>query len=416
MKKRFAATVGALTLALVASGCASGGSSAGGKNSSTGSITIGVAVSETGAFSTEGKSVRQGYEYWAQKVKDAGGIEVNGTKRPVKMIYYDDQSKPDTAIKLTQRLISEDKVDFLFGPYSSGLTLATSAIAQNYKKIMFAGAASAAAVFSNKNPYVFSPLSITSQYAVSALDLLHNQGVKSVAILHTDEGVMVEADKDTKSYVKKIGMDVVGSETVPADSTDIRGAMRQLKAKNPDALVVYGTTVTGVLVANTMRDLNWTLPTIICPAAGEAAFAKELGKAAEGFAGPSQWEPSVKYKDDFFGSAQEFAAGFKSKFGTSPAYLSASSAAAAYSLQLAVQTAGSTDTEKVSKALKDLDVDTFFGHINFSDINDPSGLTGANVGRPMVGVQIDKDGNRVVIWPKDVATASYQPIKPWSQR
>ncbi|GAA1559923.1 amino acid ABC transporter substrate-binding protein [Kribbella lupini] len=415
MSKRITAGAGALTFALVLAGCTSGSGANSGSGDSV--IKIGVAISETGSYSAEGESVRHGYEYWEKRIDAAGGIDVDGKKQPVELVFYDDQSKPETAIKLVQRLISNDKVDFLFGPYSSGLTLATSAIAKQYKTIMFAGAGSASAIFKDGNEYVFSPLSITPQYARSALDLLSEQGVKTVAVLHTDEAPMVEADKATAAYGPEVGIKVVASQSLPADSTDARGAMGQLKAAGPDALLIFGTSVVGTLAVNTQRELNWNLPTAAIPAAGEGAFVKTLGaKKAVGILGASQWEDGAKFEDDFFGTAKEFAAGFQKEFGEGPTYLSASAAAAGYTLQLAVEAADSTDSAAVQDALYDLDVDTFFGHIDFADPGDKSGLVGANVERPMLAIQLNKTGRRTIIGPADAATDKYAPFVAWDKR
>lgn len=416
MSKRITAGAVAVTVTLSLAGCAGGGSSSR-AGADDGVIKVGVAISETGAYSAEGQSVRHGYEYWEKQVNEKGGIEVDGEKQSVELVFYDDQSKPETAIKLIQRLISEDKVDFLFGPYSSGLTLATSSIAEQYETIMFAGAGSATAIFQEGNEYVFSPLSITPQYAPSALDLLSQQGVETVAILHTDEAPMVEGATVADEYGPEVGIEVVASQSIPADSTEVRGAIGQLKAADPDAFLIFGTTVVGTLAINTQRELDWNLPTVAMPAAGEGAFVETLGaEKATGILGASQWEAGVKYEDDFFGTAAEFAAGFEKEFGETPTYLSASAAAAGYSLQLAVQEAGSIETADVQAALYDLDADTFFGPINFSDPDDASGLTGANIDREMLMIQLDDSGQRRIVGPTEAATHDYKPLPAWENK
>jgi branched-chain amino acid transport system substrate-binding protein len=406
----------ALATSLLAAGCGAGAST--NADSGSGPIKVGAAVSDTGKFSIEGKSTKHGYEMWADEVNARGGINVGGTKRKVQMIYYDDQSEPETAVKLTQKLISQDKVDFMFGPYSSGLTIATSAIAAKYKKIMFAGGAAAVSVFNKGNEYVFSPLTLTSEYTTSGLQALKDKGVKTVAVMHSDDAPMTDVKNATVEKAKALGLDVVSVQSVPADATDITGAVRQMQAKNPDAFVEAGTTLIGLLATRTMRDVGWAPKYVLMvQAPTETTFVKELGAAtAEGIMAPTQWVPTDAYKDDYFGTAQDYFNAYVKKYGQNPSYLPPSASAAGLSLQLAVEAAGSTDTEKVRKALVDLKADTFFGPIDYTAKGDPSGLTGANINRPMLTIQLDAKGNQVVVAPKDAAKAPIVPLKPWNAR
>lgn len=400
---------------LLVSGSAQSKDSADG---TAGPIKVGVAVSDTGKFAIEGLSTKRGYEMWLDQVNARGGINVAGTKRKVEIIYYDDQSEPETAVKLIQRLISEDKVDFLFGPYSSGLTIATSAIAAKYKKIMFAGAAAANSVFSRKNQYVFSPLSLTSNYTTSGLDALKAKGVKTVAVMNSADAPMTDVKNATVKYAEALGLKVVSVQTVPADATDITGAMRQMQAEKPDVFVEAGTTLMGLLATRTMRDIGWA-PTyvLMVQAPTEVTFVEQLGAATtQGIMAPTQWVPNDKLRDDYFGTAQDYFNAFVKKYGSNPSYLPAGASAAGLSLQLAIEKAGSVDTEKVRQALVDMKVNTFYGPIDYTALGDPSGLTGANVNRQMLTIQLDAKGDQVVVAPLAIAQAPIQPLKAWNAR
>lgn len=381
-------------------------------------IKIGVAVSDTGKFAIEGHSTKHGYEMWADEVNARGGIDVAGVKRKVQMIYYDDQSEPETAIKLIQRLVSQDKADFLFGPYSSGLTIATSAIAAKYRKIMFAGAAAANSVFDHKNKYVFSPLSLTSSYTTSGLEALKAKGVKTIAVMHSDDAPMTDIKTATVEQAKAMGMKVLSVQTVPADATDVTGAMRQMQATHPDAFVEAGTTLMGILATRTMRNIGWAPGYVLMiQAPTETAFVKELGVATtEGIMAPTQWVPTDNLKDEYFGTARDYFNAYVKKFGSNPSYLPAGASAAGLSLQLAIEKAGSTDTEKVREVLLNMKVNTFYGPISYSGPDDPSGLMGANVHRKMLTIQLDAKGHQVVVAPLDIAEVSIQPFKPWDAR
>lgn len=416
MKRRLCIVASSVALGLLAAGC---GPAHAQTAASSGPITIGAAVSETGNYAIDGRSTKRGYDMWADAVNARGGISVGGEKRKVKIIYYDDESDPETAVKLVQRLISEDKVDFLFGPYSSGLTIATSAIAAKYKKLMFAGAAAATSVFNHKNLYVFSPLSLTTKYNTSALEALKPLGVKTIGIIHTSDAPMLDVKDATIKQSEALGMKVVSVQALPVNVTDVTGAMRQLQAKNPDALfMASASTLTGILLMRTMRTIQWAPQYVsMIQAPTEASFVKELGpKNTEGVMAPTQWMPNTTYKDRDFGTAQDYFDTFVKKYGEHPSYLPAGASAAGESLELAIEKAGSIDTEKVRQALLTLQADTIYGHISYSGPDDPSGLSGANINRPMMTIQLNPEGKQVVVAPKDVAAAPLQKFKPWSAR
>lgn len=418
MNQRFSLGVIGISLTVALTGaCMPGASSSSGGSDDGGPIKLGAAVSQTGAYAVEGKSTKEGYELWAKEVNADGGIDVGGTKRKVEITYYDDQSKPETAIKLTQRLISEDQVDFLLGPYSSGLTIATSAIAAQYKKIMFAGGAAANSVFEQDNQYVFSPLSLTSEYTVSGLDALHESGARSVGVLHSDDAPMTDVKDATVEHARKLGMEVTSTQAVPVDANDIKGALGQIAAKKPDVLVEAGTSVLGTLTMRTLRTLDWAPEILMIQAPTETQFVDELGvENTRGVMAPTQWVGSAKFEGETFGTASDYRDLYVEEYGHEPSYLPASASAAALALQLAIQEAGTIDTEAVRKALVDLEADTFYGPLDFTGPGDPSGLVGANAGREMLTIQLDTDGKQKVVAPAEVAETEMVSFDPWSER
>ena len=124
-----------------------------------GTVVFGAAVSETGRFSREGKDTRQGYGVWADWVNEEyGGIKVGSDRYLVELIQYDDEGDADTAANLVERLITEDEVDFLLGPYSSGLTMGTSAIAEKYGVLMVEGNGASESIFERGFKNIFAVL------------------------------------------------------------------------------------------------------------------------------------------------------------------------------------------------------------------------------------------------------------------
>ena len=148
-------------------------------------IHIGCAVAMTGRVSPEGKQLMKGAEVWQKAVNDQGGINVGGQKYKVKITFYDDKSDAATGTKLTEKLITEDKVQFLFGPFSSGITFATSAIGERYRMITIAPLANATNIYERGFKYVFSILPPAPKLAQPIFDLAAtlNPKPKTVAII-----------------------------------------------------------------------------------------------------------------------------------------------------------------------------------------------------------------------------------------
>ena len=122
---------------LVAASVALGACSSGGGEKV---VTIGAAVSQTGRYAEEGEHTRRGYVTWEEWVNgEQGGIEIGGDQYRVELIIYDDGSDPDRAAELTERLIEEDRVDFLLGPYSSALVARAIAVAEERGMLLVGG-------------------------------------------------------------------------------------------------------------------------------------------------------------------------------------------------------------------------------------------------------------------------------------
>jgi branched-chain amino acid transport system substrate-binding protein len=99
-------------------------------------ITVGFTASQTGPLNVDSLGQQRGYEFWRDEVNAAGGIKAGGKTYQVKFVSYDDQSVGGRVQQLYTRLVNQDKADFLFGPYSSGLTAPATVISEQYGKIM----------------------------------------------------------------------------------------------------------------------------------------------------------------------------------------------------------------------------------------------------------------------------------------
>ena len=373
---------------LLASACGGAGENEAG---GSGPIIIGAAISETGKFSVEARGLRNGYDLWAKWVNDKGGIDVGGTKRPVKMIYYDDQSDPEAATQLTERLVSEDNVDFLFGPYSSGLTMATSAIAERNGVINMSGGGASEEIFARDFKYVFGLASPTEDYTQATLEALYAQGARTIGVVHIDDAPMTSVANGTRKQAKELGMEIVAFEKVPQTS-DYTSAVQRVKNADPDVFVGAGVFEASIKFTRTAEKIGLRPDyMVLINGPADPEFVNALGQSAERIIGPTQWHRTVPFKDKYFGTAEEYAQLFEDAYGEEPPYVGAIGTATGLTLQLAIEAAGTTDTDAVREALLDLDIETFFSPVKLSE----SGLNGE---KPMPGVQI-QNGKTVVVAP-----------------
>lgn len=149
-----------------------------------GEIHLGSAISLTGKYATNGIHAKNGYVYAIQKIKEAGGVNVDGKCYNFKVTYYDDESKGDRGATLAERLISQDKVQYMLGPYSSGLTKAIAPVTEKYKIPMVEAEGASRSLFNKGYKYLFAVLSTSEQYLASAVtlaaEMAEKQGKKTV--------------------------------------------------------------------------------------------------------------------------------------------------------------------------------------------------------------------------------------------
>lgn len=378
-------------------------------------ITIGAAVSLTGKTAYEGKLVQDGYVVWENWVNSHGGITAGGKNYKVKMIYYDDQSDAKTGANLTEKLITQDKADFLFGPFSSAITFATTAIGEKYKKLTIAPEANATNVYERGYKYVFSVLPPAPALMVPIAELASkmNPKPKTVAIITANDLFPISCSNGFREQCKALGFQIVLDEKYAAGATDISTLLSKVKSLNPDILVDSGYTADSLMVMKQCKELDVN-PKMYIFAVGVMVpgFVKELGASAEYAFEGEWWLPGMKLTDEIFGTTADYVKACKDKFGAdySPDYHVSSATAAGELLQLAIKKADSIETDKVRDALAGLDVQLVtWPAIAFNE----KGQDIKTV-HPVVQVQ---NGQFVLVYPEDSQEkAPLYPAPEWGKR
>lgn len=380
-------------------------------------IVLGAAVSITGKYSTNGKNTKDGYDLAVKRVNEMGGVKVGDKTYQLEIVYYDDESTPARGAQLAERLIEQDKVKFLLGPYSSGLTKAIAPVTEKYGVPMVEGNGAARALFEQGYKYLFAVLSTSEQYLASAVTLAAEQAEKAgrkpgsvkVAGVFENDPFSQDVRAGVLEDAKKYGMKVVIDDKLPPEINDMSPSLTKVRAVKPDILIVSGHAKGAALAINQVSEMKVDVPMLALTHCDSAKVIEKFGKAAEYTLCATQWDRGLSYRDDWFGTAEEYAQLFEKEFNYAPPYQAAESTAAALTFVDAFQRAGSLDPDKVRDALAATDMQTFYGNIKFD-------ASGKNIAKPMVLYQV-QDGEYRVVAPTKWANAKLRhPTPPWSQR
>jgi branched-chain amino acid transport system substrate-binding protein len=369
-------------------------------------ITIGFTESQTGPLNVDSLGQSRGYQMWRDEINAAGGIKVGGKSYTVKFVSYDDQSVGGRVQQLYTRLINQDKAQFLFSPYSSGLTAPAAVISEQYGKIMIDSGGAEEKPFEQGNKYLFMVITSAGHYLSGAVAALKaNNPHAKIAMVYSDDPFSKTVMTATKQQAEAAGLQVVMDESYAPSTTDFGPIVNKIISSNADAFMGGGHYSDGATLARQMYDqkanMKW-VSILVAPA--DDKFA-ELGPPAMGVTVPSQWEVQVSYKPQFGPTTPEFAKAFEDKFHAKADYHAASGYTDGMILQHAIEQAGSIDPEKVTAALNAIDVTTFFGHIKFATDPEHHGL---QVAHEMVLAQWQKVNGkpgRQVVWPDAAKSA-----------
>ncbi len=372
-------------------------------------IKIGCAISFTGKKSRSGKLYVDSYNMAVEKINESGGVKVGDKNYKLKIIYYDDKSSADESAKLVEKLISEDKVNFLLGPYSSGITIPDSIIAQRYRIPMVEGGGASGKIFSRGNKYVFGTLPPAGEYFKSTLEMMKGfkPAPKKIAILYADDKFDKSVAKGTKKLAKEMGFHIVIFEKYAEGASDFNTILTKVKASKADAVLVAGHTEESLNFVQQAKELN-VCPKMISLTVGpsEADFRKSLGKDAEYIFGVASWSPQMNFKGYLFSDTQEFVKEFKKRYGYDPDYHNASGIADVAVLKNAIERAGTLNPKKVRDAIASTSLDTIYGHVEFA----PNGqIKGTSVVLQIL------NGEVVQVYPNGKVKPHY-PVPCWKER
>lgn len=380
-------------------------------------IYLGAAISITGKYSTNGKNTLDGYQLAVKRINHMGGVKVGGKAYKLQVIYYDDESTSARGAQLVERLINQDGVKYVLGPYSSGLTKAIAPVTEKYKIPMVEGNGADRGLFTQGYRYLFAVLNTSDYYLREAVNLLAEQAKKQgkapssmkVAIAIENDNFSQDVRDGVIEDAKRHGMKVVIDDKLPPELNDMSATLTKVKALRPDMLVVSGHAKGAALAVRQVSDQKVNVPMLAMTHCDSAQIIDKFGKAAEYAVCASQWDDDLAYQDKWFGTAKNYASDFAREYGYVPPYQAAESTAAVLVFVDAFQRAQSFDTEKVRDAIAKTDMMTFYGPVKFDS-------TGKNIAKSMVLYQVQKGEFDVVAPSKWAQSQLIYPTPPWSKR
>jgi branched-chain amino acid transport system substrate-binding protein len=395
--------IGAVFLALgvIVSACGNTSSSSG----STKALVIGVSVSLDGDFSGDGKALEQGYQLWADDVNAKGGL----LGRRVRFQFVNDASTTQQVVTNYQNLITRDKVDLTFGPFSSLLTIPASQIAARYGYAFPEPAGGGPDVFNRglNNVFFVQPAPVVNNlvsYAKWLLALPADQRPKTAAYATQDDPFTQPQVDKARSLLEAAGVQTSYNKVYPAETTDFTPLALGVAQSHAD-VVVLGTQLPDALAfIQTFQQQHFSPRSLVETTGPDqgAQFSDKVGTTnTEGIMVPAGWWPDAKSPNN-----DHFVKAFLAKFGGDAASISAD-AAEAYSVgQVVEQAAGrisSLDNGKLIRALHSGTFQTIQGPMGFDSTGQPNGASF------LVQWQ---HGQTVPVYPPSVAVAKPEYPKP----
>src|SRR6266508_5518592 len=335
-------------------------------------IKIGASLPLTGDFSEPGTAAKLGYDLWVEQVNNGGGL----LGRQVEFTIYDNASDPDTAVADYERLITEDKVDLVVGPFSSRLVIPTSEVAAKYGYAFPEPAGGAPDVFNRglTNIFFCQPAPGADQaipFADYILGLPEDGRPKTFAVVSADDPFNLGVVEAAEKLLTDGGLTSVLKEVYPPDTKDFSSIAAKVADLDPD-LILGGTifedsvaqiqayTAAGYQPRGAFFTTGPSLP---------KEFNEALGSATEGIFSAISW-----FEDSTIETNPEFVAAYHDKYGADPiAEDSANAYTVGQVLQQAIENTQSIDNAKLIDEMHKSTFTTVVGPLKFDEVGKPQG-------------------------------------------
>ena len=374
-------------------------------------ITLGAAVQLTGRLANTGRYYGDGYALTIDRINEKGGISVAGKKHKLALKIYDNQSDVNLGVRQYVQLVTQDKVNFLLGPFSSNDALDDSSVAEKYQVPMVQGGGASTQIYSRGYKYIFGTLPPADDYFDSTIQMMKklDPKPKTVALIAADDSFDVSVAKGTRKLLKDNGFETVLDKQFRESAPDFSSLLSLTKSVTPDVILWAGHEPEALNFIRQAKGLGMSPKLLYSFTVGvpTADFRKALGKDAEYAFGMTSWLPSKENKDDWFGDAEQFAKTYTDRFKYPPDYHAASAASDVEAFAKAIEAAGSLEPQKVRDALAKVDFPSLYGRVKFQE--------NGQISLPQIVIQI-QDDKVVPVFTTDFLNKPRYPIPPWTKR
>ena len=280
-----------------------------------GPIRIGISLPLTGDFSEPGKGIRNGYELWASKVNEEGGL----LGREVELLFRDDGSDPNQVVSDYESLISQENVDLVFGPFSTRLVVPAAQVAEDFDMLFLEPAGAAPEVFEQgfENLFYAAPAVADDHYNYLAeylIGLPEDERPQTVAVASLDDPFAQGTAYGLRDKLEDEGFEIVADEVYPPDTTDFSSIAARIADTDADLFIGGTQFEDSVGLVRAFQELGYQ-PQMAAFSTGPTLpeFPEAVGDAAEGLLSPVGWDARA----DFPGN-QEFVESYEEMFGEPP--------------------------------------------------------------------------------------------------
>jgi branched-chain amino acid transport system substrate-binding protein len=378
-------------------------------------LRIGASISQTGPYAAPGQNQLRGYRLCVKHTNEKGGV----LGRKLELVAEDDESQPATAARIYDRLITQDRVDAILGPYASPITEAVADVNEKHRMSMIATQGVTTSTYRKGRKFVFMVPSPAEVYLEGVVDIATRRGLKTVAVIGEDTLFAKAVIQGTVDLARKRGLDAVFVAAYPKGTPDFTAILSKVRAASPDVLAAATYFEDAVAITRQLKRLDVNPRMFAVTVGGDLLrFYEELGRSAEFVYGAAQWEPElVKLRAGGlipiarqYPGAREFYDAYQKEFpGADFSYHSAGGYGGCQILVEAIKRAGSLDGEKIRDAILKMDFNTVYGGFKV----DPDGV---QIAHKMVTFQW-QNGKKVIVWPDELAPGKPRfPTPPWTQR
>jgi branched-chain amino acid transport system substrate-binding protein len=370
-------------------------------------VKVGIILPLTGPQAKFGEIEKRSFEIAAGEINAAGGVK--GAK--LELLFEDDTGKPDVGRAAIEKLISRDKVAILTGGYSSAVTQAATAVAQQFKVPFLVTTGSADEITEKGYDHIFRINPTSSEYFDPFETLIRKVGgIRTMALLYENTQFGQSSAKDVEASAMRAGIQVAVKEGYQAGAIDFKPILSKVKGARPDIVYMVSYVMDAALLMAQSRELDINPKMFAGGGAGFTLpeFRQKAGDAADLVYSATLWTEDVPYK-----GAKQYFDKFRKMYNSETEYHGAEAYASMYVVADALKRAKSVAPKEIRDALAATDMMTAFGPVKFVSY----GRKTQQNRLPHTFVVQWQKGKMETVWPEASAKKKYIfPTPPWSQR